>query len=399
MIDPWIERAIIAGRYTLEARLGERTWRARDSREDRLVVLRWEQDEALLLDRYARLERAHMLAGTVVAAPYDRGREGDRFWMSREHVDGSTLDRALRERWSGTSSGPTLGSAWFAETLRPIAQSLARLHRAGIAHGALWPEHVVLTSSGARFLSVEREKLRALPQSTKVEGALRYFSPGLWRGLDKRFADDLWALGVIAFEMLVGRSYWQSSAALKLASEVLTSAIEAPSVRAQGFGVSAPVSRGFDDWFLACVSRDEARGYADGDEALDALEVLVLRSLSDPAAPRPPGPCLNVVPIACLIPVGPPPEACLMIAPKAAPALIERLRDAWDERRAQREHERAREREEQECARQQNEHRDNPYRGVIVRVGEGGSSRRRRAAFVGVAVSAAVIAWWLAKRC
>jgi len=323
--------------------------------------------------------------------------------MSREHVDGSTLDRALRERWSGTSSGPTLGNAWFAETLRSVAQSLARLHRAGIAHGALWPEHVVLTSSGARFLSVEREKLRALPQSTKVEGALRYFSPGLWRGLDKRFADDLWALGVIAFEMLVGRSYWKSSTALELASEVLTSAIEAPSVRAQGFGVSAPVSRGFDDWFLACVSRDEARGYADGDEALDALEVLVLRSLSDPAAPRPPGPCLkiappvpclNVAPIPCLSPVRLPPEPCLMIAPKT-PALIERLRDAWDERRAQRE----REREKQERARQQNEHRDNPYRGVIVRVGEGGSSRRRRVAFVGVAVSAAVIAWWLAKRC
>ena len=137
MIDPWIERAIIAGRYALEERLGERTWRARDSREDRLVVLRWEQDEALLLDRYARLERAHMLAGTVVAAPYDRGREADCWWMSREHVDGSTLDRALRERWSGPSSGHALGDAWFAETLRSVAQSLARLHRAGIAHGAL----------------------------------------------------------------------------------------------------------------------------------------------------------------------------------------------------------------------------------------------------------------------
>ncbi|MFO0563564.1 MAG: hypothetical protein U0269_36405 [Polyangiales bacterium] len=401
MTDPWVERATIAQRYELVERLGERTWRARDPREDRSVVLRWERDEQRWLDRYARLERAHMLAGTVVAAAYDRGREGESWWISREYLEGATLDRSLKERWYGTITGPSLANAWFAETLRPIAQSLARLHRAGIAHGALWPEHVVSSPSGARFLSVERGKLDAMPPSSKVDGAPQYLSPSLWQGHDARVCDDLWALGLIAFELLAGRAYWKGRAAFELATEALTSVIEAPSVRAKSFGVSAALPKGFDDWFLACVSRDEARGYADGDEALDALEVLVLRSSSEPGAPgpclkiAPPVPCLNVAPpIPCLSPVRPPPQPCLKVAPKM-PGMIVRLREAWDEHRAQRE----REREEQERARQQNEHRDNPYRGVILRAGEGTSRGRRRAVFVGVAVSAAVIAWWLAKRC
>jgi hypothetical protein len=155
--------------------------------------------------------------------------------------------------------------------------------------------------------------------------------------------------------------------------------------------------RGFDDWFLACLSVDDARAYSDGAEALDALETLVFRrrffsdapaSTSDDAAPSV---CLNVAtpepfsvddllgapPMPCLSPVATKPMACLNVAPPM-PCLKVALPKVLTEVGA------------------------GPYRGSTVYGDERRApefKKRRRAAFVGVAVSAAVIAWWLARRC
>lgn len=409
MIDAWTAGTVVAGAYELREPLGERSWIAVHQRDRRKAVVRGALDEQPLAERWRALERASMLAGSVVPAVIERGRDGAVWWMAREFIEGQTLEEWLRARSTPTVSTPSASLGWFADALRPIAAALAQLHRAGLVHGSLWPEHIVRTPNSARFLSVERGSLGDQTEVGRLDGNPRFLSPGAWRGSDKTFADDLWALALVAFEMLTERSYWKANSVFEFAREAMTSTIGAPSARAKGVGVSRLIPKGFDDWFLACVTREDSRAYADGDEALDALEVLVLRAVSGPAIPGPcldiaPQVCLNIAPMPCLSPVAfPPPipclspvrpQPCLKVAPKL-PGIITRLRDAWDEQ--QRENERAR--EEKERARQQNEIADNPYRGVVLRPGEGKRKGARRAAFVGVAVSAAVIAWWLAKRC
>jgi serine/threonine protein kinase len=77
---------------------------------------------------------------------------------------------------------------------------------------------------------------------------------------------DIWALGLIAFWLLTGRSYWRASneATPTMAMffrEILIDDIALPSVRSAFFGCGVALSPEFDKWFARCLQRDPKARY------------------------------------------------------------------------------------------------------------------------------------------
>jgi hypothetical protein len=388
----WVSGASIGDRFVLDAALAPDVWSALDRHALEVVVVRRDASPAVSSQRFERLTLAHARARGVGPSPRAFGEHQGEGYFARERLVGPTLAESLdRDRAAGRQG---LEPSLFDAFVRSLCTGVARLHSAGITHGYLDPSHVVWTETKARLLALDSVHN---PPAGVVVGEAHFLSDRRWGGLRPSPTDDLWGLALIAYECAAGRSYWNATDSFALATEAIRGAIDPPSARAASQGRAWSLPRGFDDWFLACLSVDDARAYSDGAEALDALETLVFRrrffsdapaSTSDDAAPSV---CLNVAtpepfsvddllgapPMPCLSPVATKPMACLNVAPPM-PCLKVALPKVLTEVGA------------------------GPYRGSTVYGDERRApefKKRRRAAFVGVAVSAAVIAWWLARRC
>lgn len=155
-----------------------------------------------------------------------------------------------------------------------------------IIHRDLKPENLFLCQreSGDPIIKVlDFGIAKVLSQSTQVsqeiKGTPLYMAFEQASGSAVSPRTDIWALGLIAFFVLTGRSYWRSgnsgdSTLVQLFSEVLTLPIDPPSVRAREVQGLAALPAGFDAWFSRCVNRDPNQRFASAGECVRSLAVV-----------------------------------------------------------------------------------------------------------------------------
>jgi hypothetical protein len=152
-------------------------------------------------------------------------------------------------------------------------------------HRDLKPENVFLVEGGAQRIKILDF---GVAKSVGLKGSATTMSVGspLWmapeqaEGRHVRPSTDVWALGLVVFNMLTGETYWMTTRALggtvpSLLMEILTHEMPPASSRTR-----APLPAGFDAWFARAVCRDPAGRYPDAESAWLALEPL-LRPLAD----------------------------------------------------------------------------------------------------------------------
>jgi serine/threonine protein kinase len=202
-------------------------------------------------------------------------------WLSMELLEGSSFEDLVQE------SGPLPPRRVF-ELLEQVCHALADAHRKGIIHRDLKPENLFLArsrrsraDSTVKILdfgiarTVEESRTAAIV--TSAIGSPLWMAPEQAQpGAKLRPSTDVWALGLIAFYLLTGRTYWRSShgpeASLSaLLVEILTGPIVAPSVRAAELGSTVALPPGFDAWFLRCVEREPGARFMDAGLALVSL--------------------------------------------------------------------------------------------------------------------------------
>ncbi|AKF07955.1 serine/threonine-protein kinase [Sandaracinus amylolyticus] len=202
-------------------------------------------------------------------------------WLAMELLEGRDLSHALRER------GALPPSEVF-EILQQLGDGLGAAHAKGIVHRDLKPENLFIAVSRRRgvpftlkILDFGIAKLtqesRATASTTAAVGSPMWMAPEQTEQHARiRPATDVWALGLVAFYLLTGRSYWRVAnhpevRLTALFTEVLVTPLEPASVRAAQLGVGHLVPAGFDAWLARCLDRDPERRFPDARVALASL--------------------------------------------------------------------------------------------------------------------------------
>lgn len=229
------------------------------------------------LGRFKReAKAAAALASAHVVQIFDYGVDNGTPYIAMELLDGESLGERLDR--TGTLSPE--------ETLRVLThatRALDRAHEAGIVHRDMKPDNIFLTKGeDGQFLGkildfgVAKAKtadLAGAASSHTRTGALvgspYYMSPEQVRHTkDVDHRTDLWALGVITYECLLGTRPFESEALGDLLILICTEDAPIPSEH-------GPVPEGFDAWFLkACARKPEDR-FQSGREMVDALRALM----------------------------------------------------------------------------------------------------------------------------
>jgi serine/threonine protein kinase len=213
--DPLIG-TVLDGRYQMLERLGEGgmgvVYKARQTSIDRTLALKMlnpqmAQDPTWVQRFYNEAKACSRLQHPNTIRMYDFGQTSDgRLFMTMEFLDGISLRAAIDQ-------GPMSGER-VAKIIIQCCASLAEAHSLGIIHRDIKPDNVfLLTHAGAadyvKLLDFSVAKLlqegdRMHTQAGMVFGTPQYMSPEQGRGLPLDARSDLYALGILAFEMLTG---------------------------------------------------------------------------------------------------------------------------------------------------------------------------------------------------
>lgn len=171
----------------------------------------------MALQREAR--KAQTLAHPNVVTVFDFDRDGDTVYMTMELLKGRSLDSIVREG-RGKGNRPELAMP----IVRGIAEGLAYAHRKGIVHSDLKPGNVFITEDGTAKI-LDFGIARAVPNSAAEEkkdefdaGSLgayteAYATDEMVAGVDPHPVDDMYALGIIAYELVTGFHPYQRHSA------------------------------------------------------------------------------------------------------------------------------------------------------------------------------------------
>src|SRR5262247_1258293 len=226
------------GPYTVISPLGSggmgEVWRARDTRLNREVAVKLLPAScATDADRLGRFKQEALATSSLnhpnILTIYDIGSLNGAPYIVAELLEGDELRDQLNEG--------ALPVGRCVEYARQITQGLAAAHEKGIVHRDLKPENLFVTKDGrVKILDFGLAKLkpsRAVPLDTDaptqrkitepgvVMGTVGYMSPEQVRGQDTDHRSDIFAFGVILYEMVTGRRAFRGDSAIEVMNAIL----------------------------------------------------------------------------------------------------------------------------------------------------------------------------------
>ena len=286
MTDPLVG-VLLDGRYRVEAKIAaggmSTVYRGHDVRLDRQVALKVMDsryaDDREFLTRFQREARAiARLKSPGLVALYDQGTDAAHPFLVMELVDGGTLRELLRER------GPMPPHAVVA-VLRPLLSGLGVAHHAGLVHRDVKPENVLISRDGevklVDFGLVRATAEAGITSTSVILGTAAYLSPEQVLGAETGPRSDVYAAGIMAFELLTGTTPFKGDSAITVANQRLDQDVPPPSSVIDG------VPGQFDEFIARATAREADARFSDAaamGAELDAIaEELALPQFRVPA--------------------------------------------------------------------------------------------------------------------
>lgn len=217
---------------------------------------------------------AARLAHPNVVNVYDQGQDGETAYLVMEYLPGITLRELLQEHH-------VLTTQQAMDIMEAILSGLAAAHKNGIVHRDLKPENVLLADDG-RIKIGDFGLARAATANTATGNALlgtiAYLSPELvTRGVaDTR--SDIYAVGIMLYEMLAGEQPFRGEQAFQIAQQHANDTVPTPSTK----NPRVPVE--LDELVLWATARDPDQRPRDARAMLDQLlETQAILQSDDPA--------------------------------------------------------------------------------------------------------------------
>jgi serine/threonine protein kinase, bacterial len=258
-----LEGVLLDGRYRVATKIAtggtSTVYRGLDTRLDRPVALkvmdsRYAGDEQFLTRFQLEARSVARLKDPGLVAVYDQGLDARHPFLVMELVEGGTLRELLTER------GPMPPHA-VAAVLRPVLGGLAAAHRAGLVHRDVKPENVLISDEGdvkiVDFGLVRAVAEAGITSTSVILGTAAYLSPEQVKDGNASPRSDVYAVGIVAYELLTGQTPFSGDTSLSVAYQRLDTDVPAPS------SVISGVPAQFDDLIERATARDPADRYAD----------------------------------------------------------------------------------------------------------------------------------------
>ncbi len=261
---------LIDGRYQVRSRIARggmaTVYLATDLRLERRVAIKVMHghlsDDSAFKQRFIQEARsAARLAHPNVVNVFDQGQDEDYAYLVMEYLPGITL-RDLIEEYGSLTAEQTL------DITEAVLSGLAAAHKAGIVHRDLKPENVLLADDG-RIKIGDFGLARAATANTAtgaaLMGTIAYLSPELvTRGVaDTR--SDIYAVGIMMYEMLTGEQPFKGEQPMQIAYQHANDSVPVPS------GKNSKVPAELDELVLWATARDPEHRPRDARQMLDQL--------------------------------------------------------------------------------------------------------------------------------
>jgi eukaryotic-like serine/threonine-protein kinase len=281
--------------YTIEARLGKggmgEVYQARDSRLERVVAIKTLPETSADDDSVRRFLKEARAASSLnhpnIVTVHAIEQEDSLHYIVMEKIDGAPLSSVVRE---------PLSLERFLDIALQITSAMGAAHAAGIIHRDLKPANVMLTSSGVvkvvdfGLARLMRPEVSTSPEDATLEwsgsltrpgavmGTIGYMAPEQVEGHRATARSDVFALGVVFYEILTGKTAFRMSTPASTFAAILRDTPPALSA------VRHDLPAGLESIVDRCLAKEPEDRYADAGEIHEALVELRRSMFERPAA-------------------------------------------------------------------------------------------------------------------
>lgn len=261
------------GRYEIVEELGRGTmgvvYQAHDPQIDRMVALKvLRSDRVVSQDFVLRFLREAKAIGRIshpnIVTVYDVGQDHGTIYIAMEYLEGRPLNEVLK--------GKTLPVEQAVGMCVQVAEALGYAHSRGITHRDIKPSNIILTPDNRIKLTdfgiarIEDPDAAQQTQAGDILGTPVYMAPEQVMGQQADGRTDLYALGVIVHEMVVGRRPFGGGNIAAIFRSITHEPPEDP------MNAGAFENRALADLILKSLSKDPANRFQTGDAMAAALK-------------------------------------------------------------------------------------------------------------------------------
>jgi len=268
MIDPG---TIIDGRYRVLSRLGSGGMADVYLAEDRLlgrqlavkVLHHHFAEDQEFVERFRReASSAAGLSHPNIVGIFDRGEWNGTYYIAMEYVAGRSLKTVVREQGA-------LDPQTAIDIVTQILRAARFAHKRGVIHRDLKPHNVILDEEGRARVTdfgIARAGASDMTLTGSIMGTAQYLSPEQAQGHMVSGRSDLYAVGIILYELLTGAVPFDGETAVAIAFKQVSAEPPPPSDCQPG------VPAALDAVVLRALAKDPARRFADAEEFIAALQ-------------------------------------------------------------------------------------------------------------------------------
>ena len=224
---------VLGNRYEIIKKIGDGgmafVYEARDKLLNRTVaikVLRPEfvDDEEFLSKFKREAEAVASLSHPNIVNVYDVGEDGKVHYIVMELIEGQNLKDIIKNEG-------TLDEYTALDITKQIAKALGAAHKKGIIHRDIKPHNILISNEGRIVKVADFGIAKAVSSSTmtstgSVIGSVHYFSPEQAKGKFVGKTTDLYSLGIVLYEMIIGRVPFRGDSPISIALQHINDEIE-----------------------------------------------------------------------------------------------------------------------------------------------------------------------------
>ena len=234
------------------------------NREVAIKILRGEvSDDLVPLQRFEREAQASTsLSHQNIVDVYDVGEEGGHHFIVMEYVKGITLKELIAKRGS-------LCNEEAVDIMKQLVSAVAQAHSRGIIHRDIKPQNILVKADGIIKLSdfgiaLVQDSMQ-LTKNDSVMGSVHYMAPELVKGKSASEQSDIYAMGIVLFELLTGDVPFKADQAVQVALKHMHE--EVPSVR----NINPDVPQSLENIIIKATSKDRGFRYQSAQHMLDDI--------------------------------------------------------------------------------------------------------------------------------